>query len=175
MSLKNKKLLGGVLVILLGAGAGLLVFLNKRITKKEISSFEECVEAGYPILESYPPQCIAPGGRAFTGKLSEQKSKKIKTYSDPDEVIEIQKGEKFQIAFVSNPTTGYGWEVTADTNFVSLVDQKFEPESDLIGAGGTETFEFSALNTRETEIIFSYKRSWEKEIIEKKVFKVKIL
>ncbi len=31
-----------------------------------IASFEECVAAGYPIIESYPPQCTTPDGRTFT-------------------------------------------------------------------------------------------------------------
>lgn len=173
MLLKNKKLLYGVLVILL-VGATLFVFLNKRAAVKEISSFKECVAAGYPILESYPPQCTTPDGKTFTGKLNDQESKKIKTYSDSDEVIEVQRGEKFQIALASNPTTGYGWEFEINPNLISLINQTFKPESDLIGAGGTETFKFSALNEGEAEIVFSYKRSWEEEIIEKKVFQVKI-
>jgi hypothetical protein len=32
---------------------------------KNITSFEECVKAGYPILESYPRQCRTPDGRNF--------------------------------------------------------------------------------------------------------------
>ncbi|HEX9595197.1 MAG TPA: hypothetical protein VF996_03665 [Candidatus Saccharimonadales bacterium] len=31
-----------------------------------ISSYEECVAAGYPVAESYPEQCIVPGGPSFT-------------------------------------------------------------------------------------------------------------
>lgn len=34
-----------------------------------INSFEDCVAAGNPILESYPEQCIAPDGRTFTRVL----------------------------------------------------------------------------------------------------------
>ncbi len=36
-----------------------------------ISSYEECVAAGYPILKSYPPQCRTPDGKHFTAKISE--------------------------------------------------------------------------------------------------------
>lgn len=97
-----------------------------------------------------------------------------KTYADPNVTIEVQRGEKFQIALESNPTTGYEWEFETDPNLISLINQTFKPESDLIGAGGTETFKFSALNEGEAKIVFSYKRSWEKEVIEKKVFQVKI-
>jgi|GEM_PF-1242619 len=31
----------------------------------DINSFEECVDAGYPILESYPRQCRTPDGKNF--------------------------------------------------------------------------------------------------------------
>lgn len=34
--------------------------------QKEISSFEECVEAGYPVMESYPRQCRIANGTTFT-------------------------------------------------------------------------------------------------------------
>jgi hypothetical protein len=32
----------------------------------DIGTFEECIEAGYPILESYPPQCHTPDGKTFS-------------------------------------------------------------------------------------------------------------
>ncbi len=32
----------------------------------DISTFEECAAAGYPILEIYPEQCKVPGGTTFT-------------------------------------------------------------------------------------------------------------
>jgi len=31
----------------------------------EISSFDECVAAGNPVMESYPEQCRTPGGETF--------------------------------------------------------------------------------------------------------------
>lgn len=34
--------------------------------KESITSFEECVEAGYPVAESYPEQCFVPNGPSFT-------------------------------------------------------------------------------------------------------------
>lgn len=40
---------------------------QKHIT--EISSFEECAQAGYPIMESYPEQCRTPDGKNFVKKV----------------------------------------------------------------------------------------------------------
>ncbi len=39
--------------------------LKKRQEVKSIKSFEECVKAGYPIMESYPRQCTVPSGNFF--------------------------------------------------------------------------------------------------------------
>ena len=36
-----------------------------------ITSYEECVAAGYPIMESFPEQCAVPGGDSFTRELTD--------------------------------------------------------------------------------------------------------
>lgn len=36
-----------------------------------ISSFEECIDAGYPTLDSYPEQCETPDGKRFMRNLPE--------------------------------------------------------------------------------------------------------
>lgn len=61
----------GFINILIILGIGILAltagyFVYSRQAVKEISSFEECASAGYPILETYPEQCKAPNGRSFT-------------------------------------------------------------------------------------------------------------
>jgi len=45
---------------------------QNRCVQKEtsINSFEECVKAGYPVMESYPRQCRTPDGRSFTENVS---------------------------------------------------------------------------------------------------------
>ncbi len=56
------------LAIVLALIAGLLLSLS-NIAKQQrmyaISSFDECKQAGYPIMESYPEQCATPDGRSF--------------------------------------------------------------------------------------------------------------
>ncbi|OHA26750.1 MAG: hypothetical protein A3C06_01225 [Candidatus Taylorbacteria bacterium RIFCSPHIGHO2_02_FULL_46_13] len=45
----------------------------KHYTTRTISSittFEECAQAGYPIMESYPRQCRTPDGRNFVEQIS---------------------------------------------------------------------------------------------------------
>ncbi|MDI6821070.1 MAG: hypothetical protein QMD65_02715 [Patescibacteria group bacterium] len=67
----NKKLIYGVLVIIVLAivGIGLFVYQNKLITTEKINSFEECAKMRYPIAESYPRQCWTPDGRRFVEEI----------------------------------------------------------------------------------------------------------
>ena len=58
----NQKLfyviIGLVLVSLLAA----LGFAYRAVQiNKSISSYDACVAAGFPIMESFPPQCAVPG------------------------------------------------------------------------------------------------------------------
>lgn len=52
----------GLLIML----AALLLVLTPKATKKIITNFDDCVNAGYPIMESYPEQCSTPDGEVFT-------------------------------------------------------------------------------------------------------------
>ncbi|MBP9670061.1 hypothetical protein KBD75_01520 [Candidatus Woesebacteria bacterium] len=53
-------------LILFAIYAYLYTINNPTISPKDISTFEECVASGYPIMESYPEQCHVPGGSTFT-------------------------------------------------------------------------------------------------------------
>ena len=49
-----------------------------------ISSYEECVAAGYPIMESYPEQCAVPDGPTFTRQLTlEEQANLQPSYETP--------------------------------------------------------------------------------------------
>jgi inhibitor of cysteine peptidase len=102
---------------------------------------------------------------------------KVSTYTDPAQTINAGVNQEFMIALDSNPTTGYNWEEKHDAAMLSLVESKYEPDkkaAGLVGAGGTQYFQFKALKTGSTEITLTYKRSWESSIGEQKVFKVDI-
>ena len=65
-----------------GYGGG--VEQGKRIN---ISSFEECKAAGYPIMESYPEQCLTPEGKHFTRKIENLPPEDDSTISEPPRPI----------------------------------------------------------------------------------------
>lgn len=84
----------------------------------------------------------------------------------PDEAgsaIALEIGGELTIALPANPSTGYGWTVAAIDP--AVVIQKGEPEfaaqSNLIGAGGTMTFRFTAAGTGINELRLEYQRPWE--------------
>jgi len=89
------------------------------------------------------------------------------------DVIKIKNGESFSVILESNPTTGYMWETEYDKNYIQFIDRRFVLSSDeqVVGAGGSEIFNFVAIKSGETEIVFSYLRSWE---IDKAAEKIEI-
>ena len=101
----------------------------------------------------------------------------VKTYVDEDGVLKTGVNQEFVIALDSNPTTGYDWEASFDDNMLSVVEKKYNPGEKapgLVGAGGTQYFRFKALRKGSTEITVTYKRSWETDYAEQKVFQVDI-
>jgi len=62
----NKKTVWLSLLFGLAAAAALLaVFCARRPATPAVTNFNECVAAGYPVLESYPRRCRTPDGRTF--------------------------------------------------------------------------------------------------------------
>ena len=68
MMKKNTKLVAVFVILLI---AGIVVWKYQQTSKvQSISTFEECAQAGYPIMESYPEQCKTPDGRNFTKQIT---------------------------------------------------------------------------------------------------------
>ena len=51
-----------------------VVFINYREAAKlaAIRTFDDCKNAGYPVMESFPERCMTPDGRSFTADASPQ-------------------------------------------------------------------------------------------------------
>jgi hypothetical protein len=70
---KPKKLALFIIILVILAGVSFSYF--KAQVRNNVNSFEECVEAGNPILESYPSQCITPDGKKFTQDIGNELEK----------------------------------------------------------------------------------------------------
>lgn len=69
--MENKKTF--ILVIVILALVIWFGFLkDKKIGLNNVLSFEDCVKAGYPVLESLPRQCKTPDGRTYAEELKEK-------------------------------------------------------------------------------------------------------
>ena len=92
-------------------------------------------------------------------------SEKTEKYLNPGAPIKVKVGRIFAIRMESNPTTGYGWQLSkALDNKISLVTNAFiPPDSKLCGAGGHEVWTFKAIEQGQAEISMQYVRPWEKD------------
>ncbi|MCK9187364.1 MAG: hypothetical protein M0P05_02415 [Candidatus Colwellbacteria bacterium] len=71
-----------VIIILIIAGFFILnsyIYNEKQAENidQTISSYEDCVSAGYPSLESYPEQCVTADGKHFIRILPEEEIENI--------------------------------------------------------------------------------------------------
>jgi len=77
--------------------------------------------------------------------------------------FQIEIGDKIYVELCSNASTGFEWsyEMSGD-NAVKEEDHDFEePESDLVGAPGKETWTFEGIRKGTTVISMEYSQPWE--------------
>lgn len=80
MMARNNKLIAVFIVLLI---AGVLVWKYQAHSKiQSITNFDECAQAGYPIMESYPEQCRTPDGQTFTKQVSPQSDLQSETVDE---------------------------------------------------------------------------------------------
>jgi inhibitor of cysteine peptidase len=101
----------------------------------------------------------------------------VQTYSDAGKTIKAKIDSEFIIALDSNPTTGYSWVAVYEEAEFSLVSDEYQSSNTdemIAGAGGTHYFRFKALKAGSYKITMKYKRAWEDEAIETKVFNISV-
>lgn len=72
-----------IVIILIIVGSG-FYYYGKNGPAKIISSYEECVTAGNPILETYPEQCKTPAGQTFTRIIPDIETTNPRPTNPPD-------------------------------------------------------------------------------------------
>lgn len=50
----------------------IIVFNTEKNPTVTITNFDDCAKAGYPVMQSYPPQCTLPNGRFFVQQVLPQ-------------------------------------------------------------------------------------------------------
>jgi inhibitor of cysteine peptidase len=101
----------------------------------------------------------------------------IKEYTSASQAIVVDARDQFTIVLESNPTTGYKWDPSYDSNLLKVVKSDYkqsEAKPGMVGVGGKEYFTFEAIKKGESKITMTYKRSWEQGSADQKVFNVAI-
>jgi inhibitor of cysteine peptidase len=92
-------------------------------------------------------------------------STEAKAFTEPGQVINAGVNQEFTIALGSNITTGYSWQPAYDANALNLLEKKYKEQDNtgkqIVGASGTEYFNFKTLSKGETKVTFTYRRPWE--------------
>lgn len=73
--MSKKILIFLIIIVVLGATAYFTMFKPGEAPITDINSFEECVSAGYPVMESYPRQCKTPDGKTLTEDIGNELEK----------------------------------------------------------------------------------------------------
>lgn len=96
-----------------------------------------------------------------------------------ENIIQLRPSQRYTLKLASNPSTGYDWEVQKgyDMQVIQIVSSKYYSKASpkMVGAGGVRSWQIKALQKGQAKLTLVYKRSWEKEIAEKKIicFQVK--
>ena len=89
--MNKKTLIFLIIIIVFGAIAYSKIFKPDETQIIDINNFEECVSAGYPVMESYPRQCKVPDSRIFIEDIGNELEKLDLIRVDnprPNQVIE---------------------------------------------------------------------------------------
>ena len=103
------------------------------------------------------PLCAGCGASATTMTLGAD---------DNGSEVTLNVGDTLEISLAGNPTTGYQWVLTSDTDPIlgHADDPEYvadETDENIVGSGGTYTFTFEALEKGQVDLELGYMRVWE--------------
>ncbi|MBN1877719.1 MAG: PKD domain-containing protein [Anaerolineae bacterium] len=95
------------------------------------------------------------------------------TAMDAGREVNAQVGQIVALTLPANPSTGFSWSFVApDETRLTPVDRHFQPESDRIGAPGTETIRLRVKGEGRVKISLEYRRPWQQEQAPARTFAV---
>jgi inhibitor of cysteine peptidase len=86
--------------------------------------------------------------------------KAVHVYHQGDS-IDVKVGEEFVVALPATPSTGYAWTAAGNPD-VTFVSSHQVPGGSQPGAEGTQEMTFEGRQTGESQLVFTYSRSFEK-------------
>jgi len=70
---QNKMYFGLFLVCFIAIAVVIILFKVQKNPLDQISNFDQCTKAGYPVMQSYPPECTLPSGKFFVQQQVNEK------------------------------------------------------------------------------------------------------
>lgn len=98
------------------------------------------------------------------------------TQSDSGRKVEVPVGGRLVVQLPSNRTTGYSWQATQTAGIVQAGEPVYDSPNTpgLVGAGGTETFTFTASSRGTSTLKLEYRRPWETGVPAEKTWSVTV-
>ena len=111
------------------------------------------------LLSAETPQAAnsASANKAATSSV-------IVTDQDNGKDVELASNQTLIVKLASNPSTGYNWAVLGDPAPLKLQKtsyRKNSKSSQVVGAPGAQSFQFSAASAGIANLNLAYRRSWE--------------
>jgi inhibitor of cysteine peptidase len=80
--------------------------------------------------------------------------------------ITLQKGQVLVITLPGNPSTGYSWVMVDPEGAIlrQVGEPEFKADSELVGAPGTLTLRFEAVEEGQMDLTLEYQRPWETDV-----------
>jgi inhibitor of cysteine peptidase len=94
------------------------------------------------------------------------------------QVIDLRPGDQVSITLEGNPTTGFMWETQPAVDQKILVqagEPSFQADSKAVGAGGTITLTFQAVDPGQADVNLVYHRPWETNVPPVQTFKITVV
>ncbi|MBS3913728.1 MAG: hypothetical protein KG003_04470 [Bacteroidetes bacterium] len=129
----NKNTITAIVIGLMLITAGFLAITSKKSPKVEkplVTNFEECKNAGYPVMESYPEQCRDAEGNLFV-QIVEDKT--VDNTEDVPTPVSYDKEFNKPITFKINNQATFSGNITITLKEIN--DSRCKPDVQCIWAG----------------------------------------
>jgi len=95
---------------------------------------------------------------------------------DDGNQITLQKAQTLTVKLEANPTTGYTWEMVEPEGAIlrQVGEPEFNADSELLGAPGTLTLRFEAVEAGQMDLKLVYHRRWETGVEPLETFTVQV-
>jgi len=120
--------------------------------------------------------CARSGGKGGSAEAPPEGAVMV-TAADADQTVRVTPGQMLEVVLDANPSTGYTWTIVSAPEFLQAEGEpgfRSEAASDIVGAGGKQTLEFSVTASGDGALELSYVRPWEQGVAPADTFRIEV-